>query len=490
MFQQRTAQLIICIIWPTVVVVMAFPTATFIGTTGTTTWSNYIHIPLYQYPIPYSKLIYRPRRRIVPLSSTHLFAATTIASSSDHLYPLPPPMNSTTQAECTVVPYLPMMLDVDDLWDAKLAAEENSNADSEDAIGIRTGTTTTTMTTATASRYRSALLSSTEQWETFIRTLQEQPTNTMCTTNLQNTYNNNNDGDDDDATQKDRQQQHHPNDAVDLFWEQIKHEAEVAVATEQQAGPQLYQGILSQPTLLSAICTVISHEIETELITAPTLKDLCMDLMTAADVYCIRQDLQAATSRDPSIETAMEAILFHKGFHAIVCYRVGHRLWQANRTGLAYYMQSIVSRTYSADIHPACTIGSGIYLRVGVGVVIGETAVVGNDVTICEGVTLGGTGKESGDRHPKVGNGVIVYNGGTILGNIQIGEGAIVSAKSIVTKPLPPLAIVSGVPATIQSYRNDVRDEEAVWNDDLQRHVMIKYLDRWRMISDERLSMK
>jgi serine O-acetyltransferase len=357
------------------------------------------------------------------------FASASL-SNSDHT------QNSTT------------VLDVDDLWDAQLVADSAAIEDIP----------STTM-------YRSSRLASPEQWETFIRTLERQ-TNKSLTTTL-----------------------HHDSrshlEEVDLFWEQIKHEAEMAVVAERQAGPQLYQGILSQPTLLSAICTVISHEIETELIPATTLKGLFIDLLTSKDIFTIRQDLQAVTSRDPSIETAMEAILFHKGFHALVCYRVGHRLWQAQRTGLAYYMQSTVSRIYSADIHPACTMGSGIYLRVGVGVVIGETAVVGNDVSICEGVTLGGTGKESGDRHPKVGNGVTIYGGGTILGNIPIGEGSIVSAKSIVTKPLPPLAIVSGVPATIRSYRTL---QESEFGDNLQNHLVIKYLDRWRAINDERLA--
>lgn len=283
------------------------------------------------------------------------------------------------------------------------------------------------------------------------------------------------------------------NQSVDLFWEQIKYEAEIFIShTEQQAGSQLYQGILSHASLMAAICTIISHEIATELITATTLKDLFMTILCSTssdDVDTIRQDLYVVSVRDPSIGTAMEAILFHKGFHALVCYRVGHRLWQANRTGLAYYIQSTVSRIYATDIHPACQMGSGIYLRVGVGVVIGETAVLGNDVSIFEGVTLGGTGKESGDRHPKVGNGVIIYDGGAVLGNIQIGEGSIVSAKSIVTKPLQPLSIVSGVPAKLQSYRNlDKASEYFDHDDDLQRHLLAKYFDKWRVLHEERIA--
>ena len=270
---------------------------------------------------------------------------------------------------------------------------------------------------------------------------------------------------------------------LDLFWEQIKHEATIALSSEPQAGPQLYQGILSHSSLMSAISTVIAHEIETELIPATALKNLFMELLTDEDVFCIRRDLQAVATRSPSVEHAMDAILFHNGFHALCCYRVGHRLWKANRTGLAYYMQSIVSRKYSADIHPACTMGHSIYLRMGAGVVIGETAVVGNDVSILEGVTLGGTGKESGDRHPKVSNGVIIKDGGTVLGNIPVGEGSIVQAKSIVTKPVPPLAIMEGVPAKITAYRTLV---EAEFSDDaLERHLQVKYFDRWRILAEQ-----
>jgi serine O-acetyltransferase len=333
----------------------------------------------------------------------------------------------------------------------------------------------------TTPSYRSSFLSTTDQWEKFIDEIRDRKkrikTNQVPATG--NTGNNTN--------------VKNANHNIDLFWEQIKYEAEMFVGqSEQQAGSQLYQGILSHASLMIAISTIISHEIATELITATTLKDLFINILCSTgtnDEDTIRQDLYAVSVRDPSIETAMEAILFHKGFHALVCYRVGHRLWQANRTGLAYYIQSTVSRIYATDIHPACRMGNGIYLRVGVGVVIGETAVLGNDVSIFEGVTLGGTGKESGDRHPKIGNGVIIYDGGAVLGNIHIGEGCIVSAKSIVTKPLPPLAIVSGVPAKLQSYRNlDNTLECFEQEDDLQRYLIAKYFDRWRVLHEQRLS--
>lgn len=267
---------------------------------------------------------------------------------------------------------------------------------------------------------------------------------------------------------------------IDPFWEQIKYEASESLKNEPEAGPQLYQGILSQPSLVVAICCVLSHEVQTELIPATAVKNLFLDLLTPEDEYLIRLDLQAVATRSPSVDSAFSALLFHNGFHAIVCYRVGHRLWLAGRTGLAYYMQSIVSRKYSADIHPACKLGSGTYIRVGAGVVIGETAVVGNDVSILEGVTLGGTGKESGDRHPKIGNGVIIHDGGTILGNIIVGDGAVVGAMAIVTKPVPPLAIVSGVPARVQGYRDL---NETAFQHNLEAHLAIKYLNQWQKLA-------
>ena len=239
----------------------------------------------------------------------------------------------------------------------------------------------------------------------------------------------------------------------DPFWEQIKLEAENMLASEPQSGPQLYSLILSQPSLIEAVATIISNEIETELIPATSLRNLFLEQLTAKDRRAIKLDIMAAALRSPSVGTAINAILFNRGLHALVCYRVGHRLWQAGRTGLAYYMQSTVSSRFSADIHPACTMGSGIYLNCGGGVVIGETAVIGDDVSILQGVTLGGTGKEAGDRHPKVGDGVILSDGATVLGNIQVGDGAVVTAKSIVTKPVPPLARVAGVPAKVVGYR-------------------------------------
>eukprot|EP00980_Cylindrotheca_fusiformis_P022374 scaffold9262_cov107-Cylindrotheca_fusiformis.AAC.3 len=262
-------------------------------------------------------------------------------------------------------------------------------------------------------------------------------------------------------------------------WDQIQLEARAALGPEPEAGPQIYQSILSQSSLTEAIVTVISHEIETELIKATELYNLFLDMLTKEDEVIIENDTIAAATRSPSIDSALTAVLHNTGLHALVCYRVGHRLWLHERKGLAYYLQSTVSRRYSADIHPACRMGSGIYLKGGAGVVIGETAVVGNDVSILHGVTLGGTGKERGDRHPKVGNGVILEDGATVLGNIPVGDGAVITAKSIVTKPVEPLAVMAGVPARLQQVRN-LDDSENEFQDDLSEHLSERYLDVWK----------
>jgi len=263
----------------------------------------------------------------------------------------------------------------------------------------------------------------------------------------------------------------------DHLWEQVKLEALSQLGNEPEAGPQLYQSILSQGSLVEAIVSIIAHEVESELIKATEIKKVFLDMLTEEDEESIHCDVIAAATRSPSVELAVLAILFHTGLHALVCYRVGHRLWKVNRTGLAKYLQSTISRHYSADIHPACQMGQGVYLCTASGVVIGETATVGDDVSILHGVTLGGTGKELGDRHPKVQHGVILKDCSTVLGNIAVGTGAVVMAKAIVNKPVPPLAIMSGVPARMIATR--VLEVEA-FDDDLEEHLAFKYLDEWK----------
>jgi serine O-acetyltransferase len=160
-------------------------------------------------------------------------------------------------------------------------------------------------------------------------------------------------------------------------------------------------------------------------------------------------DLAAITMRDPAAQNISTPFLYYKGFHALEWHRVGNFLWRQGRREIAHFLQSRVSEVFAVDIHPAVPIGSGVFIDHGTGLVVGETSVIGNDVSILQEVTLGGTGKERGDRHPKVRDGVLLSAGAKVLGNIEIGRNAKVGAGSVVLTDVPPCATVAGVPARI-----------------------------------------
>ena len=163
----------------------------------------------------------------------------------------------------------------------------------------------------------------------------------------------------------------------------------------------------------------------------------------------VRADLSAVFERDPACHSYVDAFLFYKGFHALESYRIAHWLWTQGRKAMALFLQSRISQKFAVDIHPAARIGKGIMLDHATGIVIGETAVVEDDVSIMQDVTLGGTGKESGDRHPKIRRGVLLSLGAKILGNIEIGEYSRVGAGSVVLKSVPPRCTAVGVPAKL-----------------------------------------
>jgi serine O-acetyltransferase len=161
------------------------------------------------------------------------------------------------------------------------------------------------------------------------------------------------------------------------------------------------------------------------------------------------KDLAAIMQRDPAVRSAAQAFLYLKGFHALQAYRVANILWRHKRHALAYHLQSRISEVLSVDIHPAATIGYGVMMDHATGVVIGETSVIGNNVSMLHGVTLGGTGKETGDRHPKIGDGVLLGTDCHVLGNIKIGIGAKIAAGSVVLEDVPAHVTVAGVPAKV-----------------------------------------
>jgi serine O-acetyltransferase len=160
-----------------------------------------------------------------------------------------------------------------------------------------------------------------------------------------------------------------------------------------------------------------------------------------------RADLMAVAKRDPACSRMIEPLLYFKGFHALESYRIAHWLFKAGRKDFALYLQSLTSRFLQVDIHPAAKIGRGIMLDHATGIVIGETAAIGDNCSLLHGVTLGGTGNEKGDRHPKIGRGVMIGAGAKILGNIEVGDCARVAAGSVVLKDVPPRTTVAGVPA-------------------------------------------
>ncbi|HVD73015.1 MAG TPA: serine O-acetyltransferase, partial [Xanthobacteraceae bacterium] len=162
-----------------------------------------------------------------------------------------------------------------------------------------------------------------------------------------------------------------------------------------------------------------------------------------------RADIVATVDRDPATNRFLEPVLYFKGFHAIQTHRLAHWLWGRGRKDFAYYLQSQSSAVFQTDINPAVSIGRGIFLDHATGVVVGETAVIEDDVSILQEVTLGGTGKEAGDRHPKIRRGVLIGAGAKILGNIEIGHCARIAAGSVVLKSVPHNTTVAGVPARV-----------------------------------------
>jgi len=162
-----------------------------------------------------------------------------------------------------------------------------------------------------------------------------------------------------------------------------------------------------------------------------------------------RADIMAVFERDPACHRFLQPLVYFKGFQAIQAYRVGHWLWKQGRKDLSYFFQMRVSEMFGIDIHPAAKIGRGIMIDHAHSIVIGETAVVGDNVSMLHSVTLGGTGKEDDDRHPKIEDGVLIGAGAKVLGNITVGQCSRVAAGSVVLEPVPPMKTVAGVPARI-----------------------------------------
>jgi serine O-acetyltransferase len=236
---------------------------------------------------------------------------------------------------------------------------------------------------------------------------------------------------------------------AESIWDELRKEAEMSANTERLLVAYLQETILGQKSLEAALSYTLASKLRDEILPSITLRDLFLEILESEEGLreSIRIDLRAVKERDPAAGGYLSPFLFFKGFHALSAYRFAHHLWYEERKTLALYLQSLISKVFGVDIHPAATVGNGILIDHATAVVIGETAVVGNNVSLLHGVTLGGTGKERGDRHPKVGDGVLIAAGAKVLGNIKIGEGAKIGAGSVVLKNVKPHCTVVGVPA-------------------------------------------
>ncbi len=238
---------------------------------------------------------------------------------------------------------------------------------------------------------------------------------------------------------------------IDPVWEQIKREAEQAVQDEPLLGGLVHSSFLHHKSIEQALGYRISLKLASGEMSEQLLREIC-DKAYAADeglAMAARADLSAVYDRDPACHRLMQPMLFFKGFQAIQCYRVGHWLWRQGRTDMAYFFQMRSSEVFGIDIHPAARIGQGIMIDHAHSIVIGETAVVGDNVSMLHSVTLGGTGKEEEDRHPKIGNGVLIGAGAKVLGNIKVGNCSRIAAGSVVLEEVPPCKTVAGIPARI-----------------------------------------
>jgi serine O-acetyltransferase len=238
---------------------------------------------------------------------------------------------------------------------------------------------------------------------------------------------------------------------IDPIWDMVKAEARIAADSDPVMGTFLYSTVINHKSLEDAviyrICERLDHADMPAVLLRQTFEEMNGDNPEWSAI--IRVDIQAYYDRDPVCTRYIEPVLYFKGFHAIQTYRLANWLLKRGRKDFALYLQSRSSSVFQTDINPAARIGRGFFLDHATGVVVGETAVIGDNVSILQGVTLGGTGKEAGDRHPKIGNSVLIGAGAKVLGNITVGDCSRIAAGSVVLKPVPSNTTVAGVPARI-----------------------------------------
>jgi serine O-acetyltransferase len=240
-------------------------------------------------------------------------------------------------------------------------------------------------------------------------------------------------------------------DKVDPVWARIRKEAEDAARREPEFATFLYENILHHDTLEAAVVHRVSERLGNADISGDLIRQAYTDALEDEPAIgeAFRADIVATVDRDPATNRFIEPVLYYKGFHAIQTHRLAHWLNRKGRRDFALYLQSRASSVFQCDINPAARIGRGIFLDHATGLVVGETAAIDDDVSILHDVTLGGTGKENEDRHPKIRRGVMIGAGAKILGNIEVGECARIAAGSVVINPVPRNKTVAGVPAKV-----------------------------------------
>lgn len=246
--------------------------------------------------------------------------------------------------------------------------------------------------------------------------------------------------------------QHHAHlSQVDPVWDRICREAQQAMADEPLLSGIVHGAVLHHKSLEAALAYRLAQKLASAEMAEQVLREIA-DEAYAADPSlgaAARADIVAVFERDPACQRFLQPLLYFKGFQAVQCYRVGHWLWEQGRKDMAYFIQMRVSEVFGIDVHPAARIGQGIMIDHAHSIVIGETAVVGDNVSMLHSVTLGGTGKEHDDRHPKIGDGVLIGAGAKVLGNIEVGHCSRIAAGSVVLEAVPPKKTVAGVPAKI-----------------------------------------
>lgn len=238
---------------------------------------------------------------------------------------------------------------------------------------------------------------------------------------------------------------------VDPVWDRMRCEASEMASQEPVLASSIYATVLNHDTLEEVLSFHLARKLANAEVTAMGLREVFEDAYEAdpSIIDAFRADTAAVFDRDPACDSYLQPLLFFKGFNSLQAQRLSHWLWHQGRRPMALFIQSRVSELFAVDIHPAAKFGKAIMMDHATGVVIGETAVIGDDVSLLHGVNLGGTGKETGDRHPKVGRGVLLGADCKILGNLTIGECARVGAGSVVLADVPPNCTVAGVPAKV-----------------------------------------